>query len=52
MEQQGFESLQLKQIIGEEKLLAYLDTKNQVIDSDKKQIKEFGEKTKFIGKKV
>jgi len=52
MEQQGFETLQLKQIIGEEKLLAYLDTKNQVKDSDKKQIKEFSEKTKFIGKKL
>ncbi len=52
MEQQGFETLQLKQIIGEEKLLAYLNTKNQVKDSDKKQIKEFSEKTKFIGKKL
>ncbi|MHA1366684.1 MAG: hypothetical protein ACTSP5_09785 [Candidatus Heimdallarchaeota archaeon] len=50
MEQQGFESLQLRQIIGEEKLLAYLNTKAQVKDSDKKQIKEFGDKTKFIGK--
>lgn len=52
IEQQGFETLHLKQIIGEEQLIIYLNSKAQVKDSDKKQIKDFGEETKFISKNL
>lgn len=52
IEQQGFESLQLREIIGEEKIMKYLDSKDNVKDADKKQIRKIREDTKFVQKNL